>query len=176
VGSRRGVWAVAAVVALGAALVLFADGGQGTYVDAGVEAPGFSLPRLPDGAPVSLAGLRGRVVLLNFWATWCKPCEDELPSMQRLHGALASSGFELLAISVDDPSDPVGAFQRRYGLTFPILLDPRREVAGAYQTHHFPESFLIDADGRVVERYIGPRDWDAPEYVARIRALLPVVR
>ena len=65
---------------------------------------------------------------------------------------------------------------RRYGLTFPILLDTRREVAGAYQTHHFPESFLIDAEGRVVERYIGPRDWDAPEYVARIRALLPVLR
>jgi peroxiredoxin len=176
VGTRGGALAVAAVVALGAAMVFFADPGPGRYVDAGVEAPGFELPRLGDAAPVSLADLRGRVVLLNFWATWCKPCEDELPSMQRLHRALAGAGFELLAISVDDAPEPVAEFRSRYGLAFPILLDPRREVAGAYQTHHFPESFLIDAEGRVVERYIGPRDWDAPEYLARIRALLPVLR
>lgn len=175
-GSKRGAAAVAALVALGAALVLFADRGQHEYVDAGVTAPAFELPRLGDGAPVSLAGLRGRVVLLNFWATWCKPCEDELPSMERLHRTLAGSGFELVAVSVDDVPDPVAAFRARYGLSFPILLDPERRVSGAYQTHHFPESFLIDAEGRVVERYIGPRDWDAPAYAERIRRLLPVLR
>ncbi len=175
-GSRRGPAAVAALVALGASLVLFADRDPREYVDAGVVAPAFELPRLGDGSTVSLASLRGRVVLLNFWATWCKPCEDELPSMQRLHRALAGPAFELVAVSVDDAPAPVAAFRDRYALSFPILLDPERRVAGAYQTHHFPESFLIDAEGRVVERYVGPRDWDAPAYAERIRRLLPVLR
>jgi peroxiredoxin len=96
--------------------------------------------------------------------------------MQRLHRALAGTGFELLAVSVDDAPEPVTAFRERYGLTFPVLLDAKREVSDAYQTRHFPESFLIDAEGRVVERYIGPRDWDAPEYQERIRRLVPVLR
>jgi peroxiredoxin len=113
------------------------------------------------------------VVLLNFWATWCKPCEDEMPAMQRLHRSLAGRPFELLAISVDAGRDEVAAFRERLGLGFPILLDPRKRVAGAYQSFRFPESWLVDADGRLVERYVGPREWDAPEYRERILRLLP---
>ena len=138
----------------------------------GSEAPDFSLPRLDDGTQVSLDALRGRVVLLNFWATWCKPCEDEMPAMARLHGALQALGLELLAVSVDPGRDEVVRFQERLGLPFPILLDPEKRVARMYQTFRFPETFLIDREGMVVERYIGPKDWDAPAYVERLQRLL----
>jgi len=139
----------------------------------GSAAPDFSLPALePEAAVPPLAALRGRVVLLNFWATWCKPCEDEMPAMQRLHAALAGTDFDLLAVSVDSADADVRSFRERLGLTFPILLDPERRVSHEYQVFRYPESLLIDRDGVIVERYVGPRDWDDPLYLERIRALL----
>jgi len=138
----------------------------------GQPAPEFRLPALAEGDEVSLEGLRGQVVLLNFWATWCKPCEDEMPAMERLHQALAPEGLALVAISVDDGREKVAAFRDRLGLTFPILLDPSKRVARDYQSLRFPETYLIDREGTLVARYIGPREWDAPEYQDRIRRLL----
>ena len=111
-------------------------------------------------------------MLINFWATWCKPCEDEMPAMEELYRMLQPEGFELIAISVDDEEAPVASFREQLGLSFPILMDSEKEVASAYQTHRFPESFLVGRDGVVVERYIGPKDWAAPAYVDRIRRLL----
>ena len=138
----------------------------------GVSAPQFDLARLDTGEAVSMAGLRDRVVLINFWATWCKPCEDEMPAMERLYRELRPEGFELLAISVDDSPEPVRSFRDRLGLSFPILMDSRQDVAELYQAFRFPESLLVDRDGTVIERYIGPREWDARPYVDRIRRLL----
>jgi peroxiredoxin len=138
----------------------------------GLEAPGFALPALNAGAEVSLASLRGRVVLVNFWATWCKPCEDEMPAMERLYDQLRDEAFEMLAVSVDDGSEEVRAFQERLALSFPILLDRDKKVAAAYQSFRFPETFLIDQEGILVARFIGPKEWDAPEYRDRIRRLL----
>jgi peroxiredoxin len=111
-------------------------------------------------------------VLINFWATWCKPCEAEMPAMQRLYQRLQPQGFELLAVSVDDGDAEVAAFRDRLGLTFPILRDPGRSVATRYQSLRFPESWLIGPDGVVAARFIGPREWDAPEYERSVRALL----
>ncbi len=138
----------------------------------GSDAPDFVLPTLDGGSEVSLDALRGRVVLLNFWATWCKPCEDEMPAMGRLYEALRGEDFELLAVSVDDGEEEVVEFHERLSLSFPVLLDPEKRVAREYQTFRFPETFLIGPDGVVVERYIGPKDWDAPAYVERLRKLL----
>jgi peroxiredoxin len=121
---------------------------------------------------VNLESVSGEVVLVNFWATWCKPCEDEMPAMERLYRTLSGSGFELIAISVDDDRALVERFAGRLGLSFPILLDPQHEVATAYQTFRFPESLLVGRDGVIVERYIGPKEWDAAAYVTRIRKLL----
>jgi thiol-disulfide isomerase/thioredoxin len=140
-------------------------------------APAFELPLLPSGTEerpgrVELAGLRGRVVLVNFWATWCEPCEREMPAMERLYGALPREAFELVAVAIDEREDDVAAFQARMELSFPIVLDPEQVAYGAYQTMGVPESLLIDREGRVVERYVGPRDWDDPAYVERIRALI----
>jgi len=168
---RRGVWLVVLCIAAGAVFALFAAPSE-EPIGRGSRAPDFSLPRLGSGEPVSLAGLRGRVVLVNFWATWCKPCEEEMPAMQRLYESLAGSGFELLAISVDEDPALVERFRDRLGISFPILLDPDQRVSHAWQTFRFPETLLVDADGSVVERYVGPKEWDAAAYIDRIRRLV----
>lgn len=170
-GSRAGAIATAVLVAVAVFAALWATGPPPDPIRPGQEAPGFTLPSLDGGAPVSLAEQRGKVVLLNFWATWCKPCEDEMPAMQRLYDALAGTDFEMLAVSTDEERAPVEAFRERLGLRFPILHDPAKEVSEAYQTYRYPESYLIGRDGRILARYIGPRDWDAAVYHERIRRL-----
>jgi peroxiredoxin len=172
--SRFGALGLAAAVAAAVFAVLWLSEPPPEPLGPGQPAPAFALPRLApaDGAGLSLDDLRGRVVLVNFWATWCKPCEDEMPAMERLYRALAGTEFELVAISVDTGREEVEAFRDRLDLTFPILLDPDRRVASSYQSYRFPESYLIDREGRILARYIGPRDWDAAVYLERIRRVL----
>ena len=141
-------------------------------VGRGTVAPDFTLRSLDGSETHSLASLKGRVVLVNFWATWCKPCEDEMPAMEQLYQQLHPAGFELLAISVGEADEVVRAFRDRLGITFPVLLDPDKSVAVEWQTYAFPESLLVGRDGVILERYVGPRDWDSPAYVARLRRLL----
>ncbi len=165
----------AAVVVVAGFLILRSDAGRPPIVR-GVAAPAFDLPllRMTDESPVrtlDLASFSGRVVLVNFWATWCEPCEREMPAMNRLYQALPRDQFELLAVAIDDDEELVRAFQERYQLSFPILLDPDQSIYRGYQTMGVPESLLIDREGRIVERYVGPREWDAAEYVGRIREL-----
>jgi peroxiredoxin len=169
---RLAPWLIAAGVVAAALAALWTSPPVPALVGRGAPAPDFRLPRLDGGAPVALDELKGRVVLVNFWATWCKPCEDEMPAMERLYRALADEPFELLAVSVDDDREQVVAFAERLGVGFPILLDPDEEVARRYQTFRYPETFLISADGVVLERFVGPRDWDAKPYEDRIRSLL----
>lgn len=140
----------------------------------GASAPRFSLPELGAEQPRSLERDTGKVVLVNFWATWCKPCLDEMPAMQRLYDALPRDDFELLAISVDEGSAEVIEFRDRLALSFPILLDADRHVANQFQTFRFPESFLIGRDGRIAARYIGPKDWDSELYVKHLGDLVAV--
>jgi peroxiredoxin len=161
-------WALALAVALAA---LGCGEREAAPLEVGRAAPEFVLPRL-GGGELALRELRGKVVLLNFWATWCAPCEQEMPAMQRLYARLAPRGFELVAISEDDGPEVVDEFRARLGLTFPIALDPDHAVARRYQSFRYPESFLVDREGVLVARYIGERDWDAPEYVNRIERLL----
>ncbi len=169
---RLGSWLIAAGVAAAALAALLTSPSAPDPVGRGSPAPAFRLPRLDGAGAVSLAELGGKVVLLNFWATWCKPCEDEMPAMQRLYRALGGGDFELLAVSVDDDPEDVRAFAERLELGFPILLDPDEEVARAYQTYRYPETLLIGPDGLVVERFVGPREWDAAPYLARIQRML----
>jgi len=171
-GSRGAGIAATLLVAAIVFAALWATGPPPEPIRPGQPAPAFTLPLLADGRPAALSDLRGRIVLLNFWATWCKPCEDEMPAMERLYKELAGPGFEMLAVSVDAGRDEVEAFQKRLGVTFPILLDPAKRVSEAYQTYRFPETFLIDREGRILARYIGPRDWDAAVYRDRIRRLV----
>ncbi len=169
---RLGAVLLAGFLAFGAAIIWLGEERTPDPLRSGTAAPAFELPVLGGDRPLSLAALRGKVVLLNFWATWCKPCEDEMPAMERLYRALAPEGLALLAVSVDEEADVVAAFQQRLDLSFPILLDPERRVADDYQSYKFPETWLIDPEGVLVARFIGPRDWDAPAYADRVRALL----
>ena len=166
----------AAVVVVAIVLILRSDVGA-PPVARGVAAPEFELSRLESdgasaGGTLSLSNFSGRVVLVNFWATWCKPCESEMPAMERLYEALPRDDFELVAVAIDDNKADVEAFQERYGLSFPIVLDLDQAVYAEYQTMGVPESLLLDREGRIVERYVGPREWDAPEYIERIRGLI----
>ena len=159
------------VLAVGVALIVMSDAVPAPLAR-GDAAPYFELRLLDDSTLSSLSDYRGQVVLLNFWATWCKPCEDEMPAMERLYRELGDEGFELLALSVDEEATDVAVFRDRLGITFPILLDTEKEVSRLYQTTGYPESLLVGADGNIVERYVGPREWDDRLYVERIRALL----
>jgi peroxiredoxin len=135
-------------------------------------APDFSVTDL-SGKTVRLSALRGRVVVLNVWTTWCPPCRDEMPSMERLYRALAGPDFELLAVSEDDGGvDLVRRFVEELAVTFPVLYDPERQVGRRYGVWGYPETFVIDRAGRIVERVIGPRTWDTPEQVAALRGLM----
>jgi peroxiredoxin len=169
---RAGIWLLGAGVAVATLFALFLEADTPAPVGRGTPAPAFELPRVGGGSSLSVEQLRGKVVLLNFWATWCKPCEDEMPAMERLYRALAGSDFELVAVSVDEDEAIVDAFANRLGLSFPILMDSSKKVAMAYQTFRFPESLLVGRDGVVLERYVGPKDWDADAYVDRIRRLM----
>jgi peroxiredoxin len=160
------------VVAAAAFYAILTGSSTPPPVGRGTAAPDFALPSVDSEQLITLSDLRGRVVLVNFWATWCKPCEDEMPAMERLYRDLHPAGFELLAISVGEQPAVVREFRDRLGVTFPVLLDRDKRVSIEWQTFAFPESLLVDRDGTVLERYVGPRDWDAPAYVARIRRLL----
>jgi peroxiredoxin len=163
---------ILALVLLSALLALLLVEPPPDPLGRGVSAPDFRLPAL-DGGEQSLVDWRGRVVLLNFWATWCKPCEDEMPAMQRLVQELEGEPFELVAISVDTDVEAVRAFRDRLALTFPILLDSDSSVSGRYQTTGYPESFLLDRSGQIAsQRFIGPRAWDDPDYVALVKRLV----
>jgi thiol-disulfide isomerase/thioredoxin len=143
----------------------------------GTAAPSFDLRKLgapegPGAETLSLSSLSGSVVLVNFWATWCEPCEREMPAMERLYEDLQGQPFELVAVAIDEAESDVQLFQDRYQLSFPIVLDLDQSVSQSYQTMGVPESILLDREGRIIERYVGPRAWDAPEHLARIRALI----
>jgi len=126
----------------------------------GELAPDFSLPNL-SGKPVSLSSLRGKIVFLNVWATWCAPCREEMPSMERLYKKLKGKNFEMLAVSIDKTGkELVVPFKEELGLTFPILLDPDSKMANAYKTTGVPETFIISQNGVVLHHVIGPTTWD----------------
>jgi peroxiredoxin len=138
----------------------------------GTTAPEFSLSDLAGGT-VRLANLKGRIVFLNVWATWCEPCREEMPAMQTLYGRLRGPDFEMLAVSADQGAgEAVGRFVRDLGLTFPVLLDPELQVVGRYGVTGYPETFVIDRNGRVVAHEIGPRAWDAPATLAAFQRLI----
>ena len=138
----------------------------------GNPAPDFTLNDL-SGRPVQLSSLKGKVVLLNFWATWCPPCREEIPSMVRLNQAMQGKPFQMLAVSIDEGGKgAVQEFYRKGGVTLPTLLDSDGKVAGRYGTYRVPETFLIDAKGIIVKKVIGPMDWSSPEVLAALQRLM----
>lgn len=124
-----------------------------------------------DGNQHRLSDYRGRVVVINFWATWCPPCREEMPSMQRASELLKADNIELLAINVGEDEETVFQFTANYPVEFPLLLDIDSKVIGGWPVRGLPTTFVVDPKGRVAYQAIGGRAWDDPELLAKIRAL-----
>ena len=163
---------VAALVLGAAALTHFA--GDVAGVEVGARAPEFNVTSIATGDSVSLReAYAGKVTLVNIWATWCIPCREEMPSMEKLYTDLAPRGFAIAAVSIDEaPAEDVRAFAEELGLTFDILHDRSTRIQQAYQTTGVPESFLLNREGVIVKRVIGAHDWSSPANRALVERLL----
>lgn len=141
----------------------------------GQAAPLFTLKRM-DGKVVKLSDYHGKIVFLNFWATWCEPCKEEMPSMQRLYQKMQGKPFEILAVSLDQGGKPaIDAFlkQTQLPLTFQILHDPEQATSKKlYRTTGVPESFIIGKDGKVIKHVIGSYEWDNAQITDYFEGLL----
>ncbi len=136
------------------------------------DAPDFEV-RTPDGSTLRLADFKGKAVLLNFWATWCEPCREEMPSMERLHRAYKDRGLVVLAISLDSQgASVVKPFVKKFALTFPIGLDPKMAVRETYGVWAVPSTFLIDRSGKRALFANGAREWDGKAARAVVESLL----
>ncbi len=138
--------------------------GESPVATVGKPAPDFDTIDLK-GDVWSLSKLKGQVVFLNFWATWCPPCREEMPSMQRLYAKLPKDKFEMIALFNKDKPAAAKDFVTKLGITFPILSDEYDFAGTKYGVRGLPETFIIDKQGVIREKFIGPREWDSPEFV-----------
>lgn len=134
------------------------------------EVPNFSFTL--NGRPQELRDLRGQVVVLNFWASWCPPCVEEMPSLERLHRRLQGRGVLVLGISVDEDPAAYDTFLRSNNITFPNYRDPEKRISTLYGTFMYPETYIIDRQGRLVRKIIGPLQWDDPQVVEFLTRVL----
>jgi len=179
--SSRRPYLVALAVCAGLVLGAWLARNRIPPVVAGYPAPDFEVVDA-DGSPVTLRTYEGKVLLVNVWATWCGPCREEMPSMQRLYDGFSRDDFEIAAISIDAPfgatdnagnpgGDPL-AFASALELTFPILLNPSGEIQRTYRTTGVPESFLIGTDGIIYKKVAGSTAWDSEANVGLVRRLV----
>lgn len=139
--------------------------------DPKIEAQNFLLPDL-NGNKVSLTDQRGKVVFLNFWASWCMPCRVEMPSMEKLYNKFKNKGFTILAVNLGESVSQVRTFKESLKLSFPILLDADSSVGSIYGAISIPTSYLIDRDGFIVGGALGAREWSSEEAFELINSLL----
>jgi thiol-disulfide isomerase/thioredoxin len=135
----------------------------------GVLAAVFKLP-VRGGGELDLGSLRGKPVLVNFWATWCPPCREEMPSLSRLAQSFDPRSFEVVTVSVDDGWDPVDKFLAGSKVPFRVVLDEGAKVSRTYGTTKFPESYLLDKDGKLRLKFTGPRNWMDPNVATLLQS------
>jgi peroxiredoxin len=141
----------------------------------GQRGPALRLARFPDGAVVSLEAFADKLVVLNFWATWCTPCTVEMPTLEALWREYREHGLVVIGVSVDRgaPRAVLEPYIRNHGLTFPILLDPDSRAAGAWRVTGIPATFVVRPGGEVAGMAAGAREWNSREMRALIETLLP---
>jgi cytochrome c biogenesis protein CcmG/thiol:disulfide interchange protein DsbE len=169
------VLGIIALLAVGLAAATHYLGDELFPVSVGSTAPPFEGRTLDGtGHEKTLADYKGKVVLVNIWATWCEPCRVEMPSLEKLHREFGPRGLSVVALSVDDPGEEehIRQFAKDLGLTFEILHDPARKTATSYQVTGFPETFVIARDGTIRKKVIGAADWSSEGNRALIRELL----
>lgn len=145
--------------------------GANAAVTVSTGAPDFTLPSL-GGENVRLQEQRGRVVMINFWASWCGPCREEMPHLSRLYEKYRASGFTVLAINIDEDPHKAARLAQQLGMRFPVLLDTGKQVSRTYDLSAMPSTVLVDRDGRVRHVHRGYRDGYAETYDRQIRDLL----
>jgi len=128
--------------------------------------------RMADGREVSLASLQGKVVVLNFWATWCQECRSEMPAFEQLHREFSVQGLALVGINAREETATIREYAKELGLTFPLIVDPKGTINAAYGVIGLPTTFLIARDGRAVALAVGPREWASTPARVIIQALL----
>ena len=173
-GRRRLVVSLGGLVILALAFgIVWLQSSKYEPLTVGMAAPDFSLPDI-EGKTVRLSDYRGKVVFVNFWATWCKPCKEEMPSMEILWENFKSEDFVMLAISMDrvTTKKDIPPFIESMKLTFPILTDSWGQTDKRYKLMGVPETYIIDQSGVLREKVIGPRDWTLPESVTTIVQLV----
>jgi len=163
-------WAVVAFAVL--VVVLFARPmyRQGEPTVAGKMAQDF--PTEINGKPGHLSDLRGKVVVLNFWATWCPPCVEETPSLNKLQKYIESRNGVVLGVSVDEDPAAYEKFLKDQGVNFPTFREPTRKLALDYGTPVFPDTYVIDRHGKIARKFYGPQQWDSPDMLSYFDAIL----
>jgi len=142
------------------------------HAQVNAPAPDFNLPTL-EGKQVSLSSLRGKVVLLTFWAVWCHVCREEMPMLDSLHKKYRDKGLEVVGVNIDrDVGASVQDYVKQHGLSFPILLDQERKAMKLYRAHFVPTTFVLDKRGIIVDKKVGPHKWSTPESQGFLEELL----
>ncbi|MGH9716541.1 MAG: TlpA family protein disulfide reductase [Candidatus Acidiferrales bacterium] len=136
----------------------------------GETAKNFSLTI--GGKSTQLSALHGKVVLLNFWASWCQPCVDEAPSLDALQKEIAPMGGTVLGVSVDEDQAAYEQFLKTYNIDFPTYRDPSKQISLSYGTTMYPETYVIDREGRINSKIVGPQDWTSPAMMAYLDTVL----
>jgi cytochrome c-type biogenesis protein len=137
----------------------------------GIDPIDFTLP-LPDGTKITLSHYKGKVVFLNFWATWCGPCRSEMPSMEAVYQKFKNRGFEILALNLGESKGEVSAFMKEYKLNFPAVLDEKSVTGSKYNVRAIPTTYIINRQGQIIVRLVGSINWNTPTIIAAIEAVL----
>jgi cytochrome c biogenesis protein CcmG/thiol:disulfide interchange protein DsbE len=164
------IQAAAALLLVGLCLIM-ADSLRERLVSVGDRAPGFQVTT-DKGRKMTASDFGGKVLVLNFWATWCPPCIDELPSLEAMAQQLAPKGVVVLGVSVDKNEAAYKRFLEQARISFATARDPEADVSAEYGTFKYPETYVIDQQGRVRQKHIGPRNWMDAELVKSIESLL----
>ncbi len=158
-------------VCLGLLVYVIATSLREPVVNVDDTAPQFTVVT-DNGRTISRSDFGGRLLVLNFWATWCPPCIDEMPSLDQFQKTFAGSGVVVLGISVDRSADAYQKFLRKANVSFFTARDPEAQISAKYGTFKYPETYIIDRRGKVLEKLIGPANWTDDRMISRIKALL----
>ena len=165
------VWLAIGVVLFVGLIFVLRDVMEQRIVEAGDTAPKFAITT-ESGQRIASTDFNGKLLVVNFWATWCPPCIEEMPSLNQFAQAMGPQGVVVLGVSIDKTERAYRDFLQRNPLAFQVARDPEENISSSYGTFKWPETYVINREGKVVQKYIGPRDWNDPQIVNSIKALL----